>query len=461
MLHLKRTSYFVLLDYVSMTLAWSFFYILRKIWIENTYITFNQTFYLGISIIPFFWITLFYLQGTYQDIKRMYRIKITFLTLSGVCIGSTFLFFLFLLDDIIASYESYYKLILLLGIIHFVFLFIPRIIFVTVLVKKIQKNRISFHTILIGNGNNALQLINEIDNLPVSNGTKFIGYIPSDDRNNLNLTYLGNLTQIEKIIENYEIEEVIIALDKEDIQVSSKIISYLIGKGIRIKTIPDENDLLKGNIKSNDIFGILLSEISSNEMPEWQISVKRVIDIIFSLVALLILFPLFVLIAFLIKKTSTGPIFYKQNRIGRFGKEFKIIKFRTMFIDAENNGPQLSSSTDKRITKIGKILRKTRIDEFPQFINVLKNDMSLVGPRPERNYFIQQIIKREPHFMQLNSVKPGITSWGQVKFGYAENVDEMIRRMKYDLLYLKNRSLILDFKIMLYTILIILKAEGK
>jgi lipopolysaccharide/colanic/teichoic acid biosynthesis glycosyltransferase len=159
--------------------------------------------------------------------------------------------------------------------------------------------------------------------------------------------------------------------------------------------------------------------------------------------------------------SSKGPVFFLQERIGKAGKPFKIIKFRTMFVDAEYNGPQLSSATDNRITPVGKIMRKLRLDEFPQFYNVLKGDMSLVGPRPERLFYINQIIKKEPHFAQLTKVRPGITSWGQVKFGYAENVDQMIQRMKFDLLYLKNQSLALDIKIMLYTIIIVIKAKGK
>jgi lipopolysaccharide/colanic/teichoic acid biosynthesis glycosyltransferase len=132
-----------------------------------------------------------------------------------------------------------------------------------------------------------------------------------------------------------------------------------------------------------------------------------------------------------------------------------------MFENAETSGPQLSSETDKRITPIGRFMRKTRLDEFPQFFNVLKGDMSLVGPRPERQFYIDQIVEIEPQFMHLTKVRPGITSWGQVKYGYAENVDQMLQRMKFDLLYMKNRTLALDIKIMLYTVLIILKAKGK
>ena len=202
-------------------------------------------------------------------------------------------------------------------------------------------------------------------------------------------------------------------------------------------------------------------ELKESEMPLWQQSTKRLIDIVISFFSILFLIPIYILISIGIKRSSKGPILFTQERIGKNGKAFKIIKFRTMIVNAEKNGPQLSSTYDSRITQFGKFLRKTRLDEFPQFFNVLLGDMSLVGPRPERQHYINLIIEKEPQYSLLTSVKPGITSWGQVKYGYAENVKEMLQRMKYDLLYIKNRTLILDFKIMFYTLITILKAKGK
>ncbi len=460
----KKSYYLLLIDYLSAVLAWVLFFYFRKTHIEFTSFIRDQQFYLGVIVVPLFWILIYSLQGTYIQVKRIYRIRIFNLSILGTSIGSLFLFFLLLLDDVIPSHYSYYKSLIALFSIHFIVTLFPRYWFVTRQVKKIQQRKEGFKTILIGGNEKALQIFNEIQQLPLGIGTQFIGYVRlknSDLALDKQLTCLGNIQDLSVIIEKFPVEDVIIAIESNEHEILSKLIATIQGKGIKIKIIPDMYDFLSGSLKINNLFGALLLEIPTDEMAPWQNSIKRLIDITISMISIALLLPFFIIIALLIKQNSKGPVFFFQKRIGKNGIPFKIIKFRTMLVNAEHNGPQLSSTDDIRITSFGKLLRKTRIDEFPQFVNVLKGDMSLVGPRPERQFYINQIVEKEPHYLQLTSVRPGITSWGQVKFGYAENVDEMIRRMKYDLLYLKNRSLSLDIKIMFYTIITILKAKGK
>jgi lipopolysaccharide/colanic/teichoic acid biosynthesis glycosyltransferase len=188
--------------------------------------------------------------------------------------------------------------------------------------------------------------------------------------------------------------------------------------------------------------------------------IKYVSEISFSVLVLILLSPLLLLLSVLIWISGRGPVIYSQDRIGKNGKPFVIYKFRSMKFDAESIKPLLSCINEERITRIGRFLRKYRIDEIPNFINVIKGDMSVVGPRPERQFFIDQIVIRNLEFNELLKVKPGITSWGQVKYGYASDVDEMLQRLEYDLYYIRNRSLWFDVKIIVYTLGTIIKGKG-
>jgi len=455
---------FILVDYLSAMLAWSLFYYFRKVHVEQMPFEINERFYLGITFIPLFWTIISFVLGTYTDILRMYLTRIIGLTFKTVIIGTIVLFFAVILDDEIIDYQSFYQLVVGLFLIHLTFLIVPRLMITSVIVRKVHDRSIGFNTLLIGGSKKAVDIYREIEQLPKGIGNRFSGFV------NLNgidkeldgvLPHLGHANELDDILNAHQIEEVIIALESSEHEKLKQLVGKIQGRDIRIKMIPDMFDILSGSVKMNNIFGALLIEVESEIMPFWHFVVKRLIDIIASGIALILLIPVYLFLAIGVKLSSPGPIFFLQERIGKNGIPFHIIKFRTMCQNAEKAGPQLSSSHDPRITKIGRTMRKMRLDELPQFWNVLKGEMSLVGPRPERKFFIDQIVEREPQFLQLNKVKPGITSWGQVKFGYAENVDEMLQRMKYDLLYLKNMSLALDFKILLYTIIIVFKGTGK
>lgn len=455
---------FIVSDVLSAGISWALFFYFRKAYVEKAPFEISEQFYLGIIFIPLFWFILYFILGTYNDLRRMYFMKVLSLSIRSFLLGTLVIFFLIILDDEITNYNSYYTLLGAAFFIHLTITLIPRLILTRYLVSQIHNRKTGFRTLLIGGSSKAVDVHMEILNLPKGTGNDFIGFI------NLNgidkelepvLPYLGHIDNMEEVLDQYNIEEVIIALDSTEHERLRQIISRIQGRDIKIKIIPDMFDLLSGSVKMTNIFGAILIEVNDEIMPFWQVVVKRLMDFVLSLLAIIILIPVYIILSILVKSSSKGPIFFLQERIGKQGESFNIIKFRTMYQDAEKSGPQLSSSNDTRITNIGRFMRKVRLDEIPQFWNVIRSDMSLVGPRPERRFFIEKIAEKEPQFLQLTKVKPGITSWGQVKFGYAENVEEMIQRMKYDLLYLKNMSIAIDLKIMLYTIKIIFKGSGK
>ena len=300
--------------------------------------------------------------------------------------------------------------------------------------------------------------------MPRSTGHKLIGYINSEKNHtirDLKIKNLGELQNIENTIKANKIEEVIIALNKDQLKKNINIIHILIYHDIFTKITPNLADLLAGKVKMQSLLDLPFIELRQIKMSFFESFLKRIIDIIFSTVALFFLSPLLLIIGIIVKITSQGPIFYYQERLGQHTKPFNIIKFRSMHVNSEKNTPLLSSNNDTRITSWGKIMRKYRLDELPQFYNVITGEMSIIGPRPERSFFAKQIIKQAPHYKLIHKVKPGITSWGMVKFGYAENIQEMIERLKYDIIYLENLSLLNDFKVFALTIVIILQGRGK
>lgn len=462
---------YVLADLVAASGSWVLFFLFRKIYLEpekygyKVDVVFDQNFWYGLVLVPAFWITLFAVSGAYKDIFRRYRIKELGQTLFLSIFGSLLIFFMLLLDDQVADYTYLGRSLLTLFGLHFGFTFLFRIILTNRTVKRVHRRQIGFNTAIIGMNEKALKTFHEIEAIKNSPGNKFVGYVVVNGGSGLlreeGLPELGHFTRIHEIIKEHELEEVIIAIESSEHEHLSKILTELEGCNVLIKIIPDMYDILSGSVKMTSIFGALLIEIDHEIMPTWQFSIKRFMDITISLLAVLVLLPFLLVLAVLVKLSSPGPVIFKQIRIGKNGKPFKIYKFRSMDVNAETNGPQLSSTDDPRITPIGRFMRRTRMDELPQFFNVLKGDMSLVGPRPEREHFINEILKQAPHYRHLHKVRPGISSWGQVKFGYAENVDQMIQRLKYDVLYIENMSLAVDLKIMFYTLLIILRGSGK
>lgn len=451
-------------------IAWGVFFIYRKCYVDGgfnpyylRYVWGDSKLYLGLVLIPSFWIVLHALIGLYRSVYRKSRLKEFLQVLTTSMLGVLILFFTLLLDDEVSAYRSYYESIGVLFTLHFVPTSVFRMILSSRIAHKIKNREIGFQTLLVGSGPRAQKIYNELVSAKKSEGHFFKGYVNINGENTAvrEITKLGSKEEIPAIISEQGIQEVIIATEEHQSDQIASIIAKLDGLNVVIKVIPNLYQHLAGMVKMGNVFGAVLIEVETNVLPPWQKFLKRSFDIIASLSVLILGLPFYVLIGALVKLGSKGPVFYTQERIGLGGKPFDIIKFRSMKVDAEAAGPQLSKENDPRITKIGGFLRKTRLDEFPQFWNVLIGDMSVVGNRPERQFFIDQIVEKAPHYKRLQKIKPGITSWGQVKYGYAENVDEMIERLQYDLLYLENISIVLDLKILIYTVLIMVQGRGK
>ena len=472
----KVTLRYIFFDILSAMLAWAFLFVFRKIGFENTtfddlgLIVSDPNFWLGIVFVPLGWLALYAMQGSYKNVLRKSRLKELQQTAIASIIGVVVLFFVLMLDDQVGTYNNYYLSFLFILIIHFSLTYTCRLIQTSSIVHKVHNRQIGFPTLLIGSHNKAYQTYLDLENQETYSGNIFVGFVsvdsetptPSETRLTAVMPNLGTTRDVIQLINTHHIEEVIIAVENNEQTQIQQILRTLDGCGeVIIKITPDARDIIFGMVHVDSIFHSPLITINTRLMEEWQYSVKRLFDIVLSVLALVILSPVFLITAIIVKCTSPGPIFFAQERIGYRGRPFKMHKFRSMYIDAEACGPALSRDDDPRITPFGRFMRKVRLDEIPQFYNVLKGTMSIVGYRPERQFYIDQIVKRCPEYLLLQRIKPGITSWGQVKYGYASSVDEMCERLKYDLLYLENMSITTDLKILIYTVGIIFQGRGK
>jgi exopolysaccharide biosynthesis polyprenyl glycosylphosphotransferase len=420
-------------------------------------------------VISIYWVIVFLFFGMYKKLYLTSRFDEILRVGKVTILGTLVLFFVLFIDNLgwnseninyAKSYTLTYWLIVFISVAFF------RVLVLTFEIIQIKKGKGLHRAVIIGTGETAKNIRENLDRNKTS-GMNVVGFVTETDTRSISkkidgVPVIGSLTNIRNLLIEHQIKDVIVALEHEDTEKLIRILDDIDIPDVSVKIVPGFIHLISGLNRTNQIFGLPLIEVMPDPMPSWEKFTKRLFDILMSIIILVITSPLILALLVLIKATSKGPAIFSQERIGLYGKPFTIYKFRTMYQDAEaRSGPVMAAKNDPRITPLGLWLRKLRFDEIPQLFNVLKGNMSLIGPRPERSFFVEQFKKEIPLYTRRLRVRPGITGWAQVKWKYDESLEDVKEKTKYDLFYVENMSLRMDFKILINTVFTVIAGKGQ
>lgn len=429
---------------------------------------------LGLILFPLGMSVLYWLSGYYNKVFIKSRIEELTTTLSTAFVGTIAIYFLAIVDDPIPDRATNYELLVMLFGLLFTFVYLERLTFTTLNSRRVASGKIAFNTVYVGSLADVPGAIHRLESgiNHLSHAFRVVGILewisptdksraPESGKSEIVGLPVLSLNDMESFCRANDVRTIVVARSDCNPGELLELINKLLPLEIPVLMSPSLVNLLTAKPRLNRLVADPFIDITTPYIAESTINMKRAGDFIGALIAAILLIPTYLVIAIAVKLDSKGPVIYTQKRIGLHRKPFYILKFRTMTVDAEASGPRLSSENDPRITRVGRFLRKYRLDELPQFINVIAGNMSLVGPRPERDHYIQQILENAPYYTLLHCVRPGITSLGMVKHGYASSIDEMIQRMHYDLIYIENVSFTTDLKIIAYTIATVMSGKGK